>query len=390
MNNNKFNILTLKEKKTKFYSFLTSNYVDFKNKMNILINKYFENYVYFTITFLNEYKNIYIKLKRNDKDFSINYDKEFIDYFILSNNSLYFTFKDFIFIKSVYSEKIKYCCYNDNLKQKIFMYFPDIILTGFNIFLKCDEIVEKYYKLLLYLFTLIYKHFKDKNIYDNILEHLLSYAILKNNYVLNNINLELEFIYNILIAKEISTDKIQISPNILTLLINHFQKRAMKDFKNNSDYYTNNKYYLLSFHIMLCYSIQKNLPQRSYLFDMFIKRYHSNNKTIIDVLKNIFKYNKFYESNNEYIDNISLWTYLILSYFNDDIEEITDNNNNNYYFKKLNFNNNNSQMEINENNNIYDLDKKTITILDRNYFIKNMVKNQNDFLDNNLYKKQYF
>jgi hypothetical protein len=169
------NILTLEEKKKSFLSIINTNFLKIKKRINNLLKKYFENFVYFTLFFLNEYKNILNAIIKNDKDFSINSNKEYIDYFILSNISFYFNLKEFSYIRNLNTEKIKYFDFNaKNIKKKIFLYYPDIILTGFNFFFKCDEISGKFYKILSFLFILVYRHFKDKNIYDNNLEHLLN------------------------------------------------------------------------------------------------------------------------------------------------------------------------------------------------------------------------
>ena len=386
---NSNNIMTLKEKKGKFLIFIDENYYTLQQRFSVLLKKYFENFVYFSIFFLNEYQNIFNKYKKMDKDFSINSNKEYIDYFILSNNSLYFNLKDYTYIKNCNSEKIKYFNYNNkDLKKKIFLYYPDFILSGFNFFFKCEEIVEKYHKALLYLFILIYKHFKDKNIYDNVIEHLLNNVIFKNMYLLVDMNLENEFIYNLLTAREIFLDKIIIQPNFMSLFINHFKKR-MKDTNLNSNYY-NNKYFLLSFHLMLSYSIHKNLPQKSYLFDFYIKKYYSNKENIIDILKQIFTYNVIYEYSNDFIDFIPIFTFVILSCFKENPQPYQNENEKNfYYFKKIDFNKSESQdnMEIDENNNINEEIKNKY---DKNDYIQNSVNNINYFLTDEINKNNIF
>ena len=383
--NNLKNILTLGEKKKSFFSIINTNFLNLKKRINSLLKKYFENFVYFTLFFLNEYKNILNIINKNDKEFSINNNKEYIDYFILSNISFYFNLKEFTYIRNSNSEKIKYFDFNtNNIKKKIFLYYPDIILTGLNFFFKCDEISEKYYKTLSFLFILVYRHFKDKNIYDNNLEHLLNNIILRNNYLLNDINLEHEFIYNILTAREISSNEIKIAPNILNLFINHFQKRT----KENS-LYSNNLNFISLFYLMLCYSIQKNLPQKSILFEAYNKKRFSNKENIVDVLKQFFSYTELYEYSNEFIDFIPIWTYVILSYFKENTNQIGDENENIFCkFDKMEFNYK-SSVDILESDDINrEMSENKISLkYDKDEFIKKMVNNCNLYLDDESNKK---
>ena len=90
---------------------------------------------------------------------------------------------------------------------------------------------------------------------------------------------------------------------------------------------------------MLCYSIQKNLPQKSILLEAFSKKYFSNNENIVDALKQFFSYTELYEYINEFIDFIPIWTHAILSYFKENTKLIGDENE--YLFIKFdNFSNN--------------------------------------------------
>jgi len=386
--NNLKNISTLEEKKKLFFAYIYFNFSNLKKRINNLLKKYFENFVYFTIFFLNEYKNILNIINKNDKEFSINNNKEYIDYFILSNISFYITMKEFLYIKNSNSEKIKYFDFNTkNIKKKIFLYYPDIILAGFNFFFKCDEISEKYYKTLSFLFILVFRHFKDKNIYDNNLEHLLNNIILRNNYLLNDMNFENEFIYNILTAKEINSNEIKIAPNILNIFINHFQKRTKEKCL-----YSNNLYYKKPLYLMLCYSIQKNLPQKSILLEAFSKKYFSNNENIVDALKQFFSYTELYEYINEFIDFIPIWTHAILSYFKENTKLIGDENE--YLFSKFdkiefNYKTSVNVMENGKYNG--EMNENNISLkYDKDEYIKKMVSNCNLYLGDESNNKYLF
>ena len=340
---------------------------------------YFENFYFFTLFFLQEYHSFYKKSCYYNNSIT----KEIKEYFLSSHNFFYNlrNYEDLSKIKEeqielLLNEKDKEREVNNKFTKKYLFYilciYPDMILSSFLFFFRCEEIMEKYYSLLLELFLYTYRYFRDK-FYDPLLEYLVKIIMtnktLKNKYEEKN-NFMLKFLksYDQLTMYKI----IKTSENIILIFKNYLEDYLNEPYTNKKD---NN--ILKSLRIILFIIAKFELKNRKEIFEL-IKNYIGNN--LIDALKWIFSY---YDENEIdyyiYFETIPLSIDFFLSFFDENTKLIM-NENNFSKFKNLNkfSDENNINMDIEEsldNNNIesnQDMEK-----YDKNQFIKKMVDSCN-------------
>ena len=146
-----------------------------------------------------------------------------------------------------------------------------MILSSFLFFFRCEEIMEKYYSLLLELFLYTYRYFRDK-FYDPLLEYLVKIIMtnktLKNKYEEKN-NFMLKFLksYDQLTMYKI----IKTSENIILIFKNYLEDYLNEPYTNKKD---NN--ILKSLRIILFIIAKFELKNRKEIFEL-IKSYIGNN-----------------------------------------------------------------------------------------------------------------
>jgi len=338
---------------------------------------FFENFYCFTLFFLREYKTQYeIYYKKGYLNYLNIINKDIREYFVTSHN-FYFNLRDFEDLKKIKSEQIE-CILHDKEKEKeknkivisinnMLIVYPDIILSGFLFFFQCDEIVEKYYYILLELFFHLYKFFRDK-FYDPLLEHLLS-KIMDNKILKDKTEEKNRFMFKILNCLEVlNTFKlIRTNENILELFIYYLRSNL-----NSPNFNKNDPNVIKSLRILLFNSSKLELQNRKNIFEL-IKSYIGYN--LIDSLKWIFTFDIDEEDFVYpliYCESIPLSIDFLLSHFQEG-ESLNININNFSKYKALkkyddnNEDNKSMEIENNKNNEIYD----------KNSFIKNMVDNCN-------------
>ena len=328
---------------------------------------FFENFYYFTLYFFKEYCSL------SKKKFLIDNisPKEAIDYFESTHNFFYtlknYDKSDIIKIKNENFEVI--INENENLNKKyafnMVCIYPDIILSCFLFFFQCDEIMEKYYNLILELFLHSYKFFKD-SYYEPCLIYLIEEIVIHNKIMNTKIEEKNIFIYKFLkIFDQLNSFKsILTNENIVSIFVNYLRtlKNNLKEFDYNDKRYSDINKIL---RIILYNSSKFALEKRKIIFNL-IKSYIGYD--IISYLKWIFTFDDF-ELNDVYnfifSESIPLSVDFLLSFYKQEIP-LTMNDYNFSKFKNLAFNDN-KIMEIEEDENIYD----------KNGFIKNMVENCN-------------
>jgi hypothetical protein len=204
--NNNINLNDIKNMKDKLQEKLNISKENIE-LMHSITYSFFENFYCFTLFFLKEYKVHYeYYFKKGYFNYLNSIYKEINEYFVSSHN-FYFNLRSFEDLKKVKTEQIE-CILNDKEKDKnknkiltlinnIFIVYPDIILSGFLFFFQCDEIVEKYYHILLDLFFLVYRYFCGK-FYEPLLEHLLN-KIMSNKLLKDKNEDKNKFMLEILI-----------------------------------------------------------------------------------------------------------------------------------------------------------------------------------------------
>ena len=296
--------------------------------------------------------------------------KEIKEYFSTSQN-FYYNLRDFEDLQKNKTEQID-CIINDKEKEdnnilyqivNILMVYPDIILSGFNFFFDCKEIVEEYYNLLLELFIYTYRYFRDK-FYDSLLEHLLN-KIMLNKYLKNKMEEKNKFMFNFLKSLDfLNSNRIRTNENLLGIFVNY-----LKQYLNLPNVNKIDPYITQTLRIILYNASKLELKNRKNIFDVI--KYFIGNK-LIDCLKWIFT---FEYNDNEifsyiYYESIPLSIDLLLSYFEEGIPLIMNTNNYSKFKNLEKKNDNNMDIENNIINNEY---KK----YDKNNFIKNIVDNCN-------------
>ena len=330
---------------------------------------FFENFYFFTLFFLQEYNNCYKK--------GILYNnpliKEIKEYFNSSHNFFYNlrNSEDFNKIKEepielIYNEIEREHHEQNKISKKYIYYilciYPDIILSAFLFFFHCDEIMEKYYNLILDLFLHTYRYFLDK-FYEPLLEYLVK-EIMNHKFLKNKPEEINKFMLKFLKSlDQLSTFKvIRTSENIINIFKNYLENYLTQPNFNKNDINIKK-----SLRIILYIISKFDLNIRKPIFEL-IKAFIGNKVT--DCLKWIFTY----DENEEdvyyfiYFETIPLSIDLFLSYFDEDTPLIINDNNFSKFKKLCKFNsNNNAQMEIEE-----------IEKYDKNEFIKKMVENCNN------------
>ncbi len=152
-----------------------------KESIDLLHNytySFFENFYLFTMFFLREYMREYNMFLKKYYTYNNIMNKDIKDYFSSSHNYFYNlrNYEDLIKIRDepieiILNDKEKERDQN-KAKSKYFFnllcIYPDIILSCFLFFFRCEEIMEKYYNYLIDLFIQTYRFFRDKY-YDPLL-----------------------------------------------------------------------------------------------------------------------------------------------------------------------------------------------------------------------------
>ena len=333
---------------------------------------FFENFYFFTLVFLQEFYVFYKKgLFYNNP-----LVKETKEYFNSSHNFFFNlrNYEDLIKVKeeqidAILNEKEKERESNKNSKK--YMYYllcvyPDIILSSFLFFLNCDEIMEKYYIILLELFLHTYRYFREKY-YEPLLEYLVKEIM--NNKFLNN-KLEEKNIFMLKFLKsfdQLNPYKIvRTSENMILIFTNYLEYYLTQPNLNKNDCNV-----LKSLRIILYIIAKFELQNRKPIYEL-IKRFIGNN--LIDGLKWIFTFDE-----NEvevyyfiYFETIPLSVDFFLSYFDEESPLIM-----NYYnfskFKSLNKFGTAKENKI----ELEEIDNSVKEKYDQNQFIKKMVDNCN-------------
>ena len=320
---------------------------------------FFENFYFFTLFFLQEYYALYKKgfLYNNTST------KEISEYFE-STHSFFFTMKKYEKndLNKIKNENIELTVNEIENGNKKYLYdmtciYPDIIFSAFLFFFQCDEIMEKYYYILLELFLQTYIYLRDK-FYEPCLIFLIEELILNNKILNKKAEEKNKFIFQFLLSLEhLSKFKsIRVNENIITIVVKYLQE--FNTF-NKKDANINK-----ILRIVLYNSTKFDIEKRQNIFNI-IKLYIGND--IISYLKWTFSLDD-YDSNDIYhfifFDTIPLSVDFLLSFFNQELPLIMNTNN---FSKFKNLYDENNNMEIDEENNIYD----------KKGFIKNIVERCN-------------
>ena len=293
--------------------------------VNNITYSFFENFYCFTLFFVIEYKTQFESYSK--KGYINHLFKEIKEYFSTSQN-FYYNLRDFEDLQKIKTEQID-CIINDKEKEDknklyqiviILMVYPDIILSGFNFFFDCKEIVEEFYNLLLELFIYTYRYFRDK-FYDFLLEHLLN-KIMFNKYLKNKIEEKNKFMFKLLNSLDlINSNRIRINENLLGIFINYLKQYLTFPNANKKD-----PYITQTLHIILYNASKLELKNRKNIFEL-IKCFIGNK--LIDCLKWIFtfEYNDNQIFSYIYYESIPLSIDLLLSYFEEGIPLIMNTNN---------------------------------------------------------------
>ena len=341
-------------------------------------SSYFENFLYFTLFFLQEYNKFYNK----NFYYSNPLTKEVKEYFSSTHNFFY-NMRNYEDLKIIKEEQIEIIL-NDKDKEReqpknnrkyifyMLCIYPDIILSSFLFFFNCDEIMGKYYNFLLELFLHTYRYFRDK-FYEPLLEYLVK-EIMNNKTLKNKPEEKNAFMFNLLKSFDnLNPFKVvRTSENIIMIFKNYLEYYLTEPNFNKKD-----SNILKSLRIFLYIIAKFELVNRKPIFEL-IKSYIGKN--LIDALKWIFTFDE-----NEidvyyfiYFETIPLSIDLFLSYFEEDTKLIM-NDNNFSKFKNLNkfncLNENEIDMEIEEKEN--EVNKTDMEKYDKSNFIKKMVDNCN-------------
>ena len=348
---------------------------DNKDFVNYCTFSYFENFYFFTLFFLQEYHSFH---KKNFY-YTNSIAKEIKEYFTSSHNFFY-NLRNYEDLNKIKEEQIELILNerdrereNGNKNPKKYTFYilciyPDIILSSFLFFFRCDEIMEKYYSVLLELFLNTYRYFRDK-FYDPLLEYLvkiiMTNKILKNKFEEKNIFM-LKFLKS---YDQLNVYKIvRTSENIIIIFKNYLESYLNEPHTNKKDIN------ILKSLRMILYIIAKfELKNRKEIFEL-IKNYIGKN--IIDGLKWIFSYDENEGDYYIYFETIPLSIDFFLSFFDEDTKLIMNENNFSKFKILQKFTDENDiNMEIeesmennNEIENESDMDK-----YDKNRFIKKMV-----------------
>ena len=327
---------------------------------------FFENFYYFTLYFFKEY---YTLSKKKFLESNLT-PKEQSDYFE-STHCFFYSMKNYDKndINKMRKENIEIIINeNENLNKKyafnLACIYPDIILSSFLFFFQCDEIMENYYSLIIELFLHTYKFLKDVY-YESCLVYLIEEIVIRNKIMNKKIEEKNIFIYKFLkIIDQLNSIKsIRTNEKIVIIFVNYLKslKNNIKEFDFNDK---RNSVLNKILKIILYNSAKFYLDKRKIVFDL-IKSYIGYD--IISYLKWIFTFDDF-DLNDVYnyifFELIPLSVDFLLSFFKQGIP-LKLNDYNFSKFKNLSLGNKN--MEIDEEENIYD----------KNGVIKNMVENCN-------------
>ena len=350
-----------------------------KESIDLLHNytySFFENFYLFTMFFLREYMREYNMFLKKYYTYNNIMNKDIKDYFSSSHNYFYNlrNYEDLIKIRDEPIEIIL----NDKEKERdqnkakskyffnILCIYPDIILSCFLFFFRCEEIMEKYYNYLIDLFIQTYRFFRDKY-YDPLLEYLVE-EIMFNKYLKNKPEEKNKFMFKFLksIDQLVPYKIVRTNENIVNIFIKYLEYNIKEPYMNKRD----DQNIMKSLRIILYNAAKFELINRKYIFEL-IKCY--TGKTLLDSLKWIFNYDE-----NEieiytfiYLETIPLSVDFLLSHFKDETPLIM-NENNFSKFKSLNKHNyTENEMDIEESSD--KLDEQ----YDKDGFIKNMVDSCN-------------
>ena len=296
--------------------------------------------------FLQEYYALYKKgfLYNNTST------KEINEYFE-STHSFFFVMKkyDKNELNKIKNEKIELTVNEIENPNKKYLYnmtciYPDIIFSAFLFFFQCDEIMEKYYYIILDLFLHTYVFLRDK-FYEPCLIGLIEELVLNNKIMKKKSEEKNKFIFQFLLSLEHFSKfkSIRVNENIITIVVKYLQEFNTLNKKD-----TNINKIL---RIILYNSTKFDIEKRTNVFNI-IKLYIGND--IISYLKWIFSLDD-YDPNDIYhfifFDTIPLSVDFLLSFFNQELPLIM----NTYNFSKFkNLYDDNNNMEKDEENNIYD------------------------------------
>jgi hypothetical protein len=350
--------------------------------INSITNSFFENYHCFVIFFLKEYrKQIEIYTKKGYVNYLNSTSKDIKEYFSSTHN-FYYNLRDVEDLEQIKNEPIEFII-NDKEKEKekktlnqlnnMLIVYPDIILSGLLFFFECDEIVDKYYNILLKLFLYIYRNFRD-TFYDPLLEHLTK-KIMQNKILNEKPDEKNKFMYQFLISLDIVNQNKTILTNekIIKIFINYLEYYLTQPNFNRKD-----PYLIQSLHIII-YNISKYELEYKKKFFRIIKCFIGID--LIDTLKWIFTLDDI--DNDEiycffFYESIPFTIGLILSHFEEGTPLIMNTKNYSKFkiLKKYEKNVNENNINV-DNNEIISDENEDYKKYDKNNFIKKIVDNCN-------------
>lgn len=320
--------------------------------LSTLLNFYFNNFVMFTIAYLD-------KFKLEEKNYKSDVIKDTQEYFS-STHCFYCNLKGINVLKKMKNENIILVDINTNEKP-FFISYPDTIFCGFLFFFQNKSIMENSSNILNELFVKIYSVLKDKT-FQTILEDLIS-TILENSY--QTISAKAKLLLDILNTVDYIYAKISL--RLLNLTCDFISKYSENPNYNKLDININNIIRIL---VYTSHNLENKTRQK---IIKLLKKYNGNE--LIDTLKWMFT---FKEWEGKYIDSNTQWlSYsvdILLSHFQGKVSLEIKGDSTPKIHPLHYFNSNKMDIEIDS--------LKKDEIYDKNGYILDFVKQYNSYLNN--------
>ena len=320
--------------------------------LSTLLNFYFNNFVMFTMVYLDKFKG-------EEKNFKPDLIKDSQEYFS-STHCFYWNLKGINILKKMKNENIILVDINNNEKP-FFISYPDTIFCGFLFFFQNKEIMTNSNKKINELFVKTYNILKDKT-FQTIFEDLIS-TILENSY--QSISAKAKLLLDIL--NTIDYIYAKMSQRLLNITCDFISKYSENPNYNKLDININNIIRIL---VYTSHNFEYKIRQK---IIKLLKKY--NGTELIDTLKWMFT---FKEWEGKYIDLNTNWlSYsvdILLSHFQGKTS-LEINGDSTPKIHSLHYFNSN-KMDI-------DIDSlKKDEIYDKNGYILDFVKQYNLYLNN--------